>query len=139
MVALSTRRLTRWAPRADVGLTDGHPPLAPTGRRFDRFVATYVLDLLPDDDIAAMVQDAHRLLGEGGLLCLACLTHGDHGIPAVVSHLWQRAAAVAPRLTGGCRPLDVDRFVTSATWEVLVNETVVTWGVSSQVVIARPC
>ena len=37
---------------------------------FDRFVATYVLDLLSDRDLGLALQEARRLLAPQGLVCL---------------------------------------------------------------------
>ena len=46
MTRLATSRLKRWAARARVKLSDGSPTLHETEGAFDRFVSTYVFELL---------------------------------------------------------------------------------------------
>ena len=43
----------------------------------DRFVASYVLDLLSEDEIEAVLEEAWRMLCPGGLLCLASICPGQ--------------------------------------------------------------
>src|SRR5262249_37522516 len=75
MVALARIRLGPWRDRVTVEQTDGSPRIAAPDGAFDRFVSTFVLDLLSVDDIATLVGEAHRILSAEGLLCVAGLTH----------------------------------------------------------------
>ncbi len=70
MVGLAGARLGRWGGRAEVVLTDGSVALEAADDGYDRFVSNYVLDLLGDADIGALLDEAHRILRPGGLLCL---------------------------------------------------------------------
>ncbi len=138
MVRLASRRLAPWRSRASIRLTDGRPPLGPDPATVDRFVATYVFDLLAEEDIAAMVGEVRRLLSPHGRLCVTSITAGGHGIPRAVSTLWGWAARRAPALTGGCRPLELDRFLPPTLWDVILDDRITAWGVTSQVLIAQP-
>lgn len=48
MVDLASERLARFGDRATIELVNGEPPLPGETGRFDRFVALYVFDLLPE-------------------------------------------------------------------------------------------
>jgi ubiquinone/menaquinone biosynthesis C-methylase UbiE len=67
MVALAKDRLAHFGLRAETRLTDGSPQLDWDEATFDRFVSNYVLDLLTVEDIQAVLDEAWRVLSEGGL------------------------------------------------------------------------
>ena len=79
MVALTNRRLARYGRRAEVRKSDGTPHIGSPDGAFDRLICSYVLDLLPDDEIRSVLREAHRVLVPGGLLGLASLTNGRPG------------------------------------------------------------
>jgi SAM-dependent methyltransferase len=54
MVALARERQSPWATRTVVEQSDGSPRFGGPERQFDRFLSTYVLDLLSSQDIAAV-------------------------------------------------------------------------------------
>lgn len=136
MVAIASRRLGPWAGRARVELTEGRPPFGPEPGSVDRFVATYVFDLLPDDVLHPVIAEAHRLLGPDGRLCVTSLTHGGGPASRVVSGVWEVTSRHVPALTGGCRPIQVDGFLHPSDWRIAVDRRVVAWLVSSQVIVA---
>jgi len=138
MVGLARGRLRPWATRARVERTDGSVRLALPDERFDRFLSTYVIDLLPEEEIAVVLTEARRLLTRGGLLCLASLTYGETALSRAVSALWTRVHARRPALLGGCRPVRLQEIVGSE-WRVLHRQVVSTLGLCSEVLIAaRP-
>ena len=51
-------------------------PLPFPAATFDRFLAAYVLDLLGEHDIDALLEEAGRLLAAGGLVWLVGLRPG---------------------------------------------------------------
>lgn len=137
MVRLALERLARFAPRAEVALTDGSPPSSePTASR-DRFVSNYVLDLLSEDDIAAVVREAHRILVPAGLLCLTALSTGIGPLSRLVSRVWSRLNSLRPALVGGCRPLELVPRLPPERWRIRHHEKVAPFGVPSEVVIAE--
>ncbi len=136
MVRLAGARLMPWAGRARVARTGG-PPRIPAGdRSFDRVVSTYVLDLLSDDDIGALLVEAHRVLRPGGLLCLAGLTFGVTAWSRAVSALWQRVHARRPHWLGGCRPVVVARFLDLRSWHTVHHGVRSSYGISSEILVA---
>jgi cyclopropane fatty-acyl-phospholipid synthase-like methyltransferase len=137
MVGLARRRLARFAPRAEVVLSDGGPPAEPA-RSYDRVVSTYVFDLLSGDDIRSVLAAARRMLRPEGLVCLAGLSTGVGPASRVVSSSWRWIQARYPSLVGGCRPLDLLPFLPESDWDIRFHQKVVAWAVASEAVVARP-
>jgi ubiquinone/menaquinone biosynthesis C-methylase UbiE len=137
MAALASERLGRWKPRAQVAQVD--PPaleLPGDDGGFDRFVATYVFDLLTVEDARRLLAEAQRLTGPSGLLCAAGLTHGVTPTTELVSRGWEAVAKRRPSLLGGCRPIELCELLASGGWRVRNREVVARWGVPSEVVVA---
>lgn len=136
MVRLARERLEPFGERALARLTDGSLPLAEPDASVDRFLSTYVLDLLPEDEIRAVVGEARRVLRPGGLLCVSSLTHGVGPLSRVVVAAWSALHALSPRLVGGCRPVDLLRYVRAEDgWKLRHHERVAPFGVPSQVLV----
>jgi SAM-dependent methyltransferase len=138
MVALARERLAPWAARARVRQSDGSPPDEEPAASCDRFVSNFVLDLLSEEDIASVLRAAHRMLEPNGLLCLVGLTPGKGRLARLVSRAWSGLHALRPALVGGCRPLELQAWVRPPDWEILRHERVASFGVTSEVVVARP-
>jgi ubiquinone/menaquinone biosynthesis C-methylase UbiE len=136
MVERTRRRLALFGARADVRTTDGSPRLPISNASRDRFVSAYVLDLLSEPDTRLAVEEAHRVLLPGGLLCLASLSSGTSRASRALSRAWVRVHGFAPLLVGGCRPIDLRPFLERERWEMALCETVVSFAVPTQVVIA---
>ncbi len=137
MVALASRRLASWAPRARVLLTDGLPWLAEPDASFDRFISTYVLDLLGAEDIGVVLAEAHRVLRPGGLIGLVSLTKGASVSARILTTAWERLWAVSPWILGGCRPLEITTYLSRGSWRVRHDKSVGTYLLTSQVVVAE--
>jgi ubiquinone/menaquinone biosynthesis C-methylase UbiE len=138
MVRLAARRLRGWRRRALVvqaAALDGLP--FPDGR-FDRFVSTYVFDLLPADGIARALREAHRVLAPGGLVCLVGITPGTTWPSRLVMSVWSFLQRLSPALVGGCRPVDLRQVLPSSEWAVVHREVVVSFAVASEVLVASP-
>jgi SAM-dependent methyltransferase len=136
MVALARTRIAPFAERASVLETDGRLPLEAPSGVFDRFVSCYVLDLLPEPEIAAALEEAHRLLAPEGLLCLVGLTTGASGPSRVLARVWEVVHRIQPAWVGGCRPLDLLPFLPAERWRIDYHERVSAWAVPSEVVVA---
>jgi len=137
MIGIATRRLARWGKRVTVSQVDGTRSLPSGDGSFDRFVATYVLDLLPDAAIANVLQEARRLLMGDGKLCVITSTEGTGPISRLVSAAWMRLYRINPSLVGGCRSLQRRSWLDERDWSVEHAEVVVSWGIASEIVIAR--
>jgi len=136
MVALASDRLWRWRVRATVSLVDGHATIPARDYAADRFVANYVFDLLGPEETRSKLAEARRVLAPGGLLCVAGLTNGEHGVARNVSRAWRGIWARWPALVGGCRPVRLVDALDPAAWEINHHRVVVAWGIPSEVVIA---
>jgi SAM-dependent methyltransferase len=137
MVELARARLAPWAARAEVRLSDGGPPSDEPAQAWDRFVSTYVFDLLPVPEIEAVLREARRMLRPGGMLCTAGLSTGVGPGSRAVAHAWSWLQARAPSLVGGCRPLDLLPLLPSVDWRVVHHSKLVAFGVTSEVLVAR--
>jgi ubiquinone/menaquinone biosynthesis C-methylase UbiE len=138
MVALARERLAGFSSRARVVLLEPPPLLLPADDGgFDRFVSSYVFDLLSPEDSRALIGEAARVLEPGGLLGLISLTHGSTRASRIVSSVWGAAATRWPRPLGGCRPIDLRELVVGPDWSVLHCEVLVRFAVPSQVLVAR--
>jgi SAM-dependent methyltransferase len=136
MLRLATARLTPWAARAVVKISDGSSVLAEADVTFDRFVSNYVFDLLAPEYAASIISEAHRVSVDGGKLCLVSLGHGTSGLSRVVSGLWERVWERKPELVGGCRPVDLRSLLEPDKWAIEHFKDVVSFGLSSEVVVA---
>jgi SAM-dependent methyltransferase len=138
MVELTRRRLVPYGARASVVLTDGRPRIPLPQKSCDRFVSTYVLDLLSSQDILRTLDQAWQVLRPDGLLCLAGLTYGTTLLSRWVAATWLAIHSLRPTLVGGCRPISFADYLGPASWKILHSTTVVSLGVPTEVLIARP-
>lgn len=138
MLGLARQRLVPWESRVRLEQTDGSPRIPVADAQFDRFVSTYVLDLLSAEDITVVVTEAHRLLSRDGLLCLVSATHGRTPLEQLVMGLAARLHAASPRLVGGCRAIAVLDFLEPDRWQIVHRRVVSKWGIPSEVLVARP-
>ncbi len=136
MVGLARERLRRWPERAEVIVSDGSTKLPVLDGGFDRFVSSYVFDLLSEEDIRGVLAEAERVLSRNGRLCLVSLTYGEGLLPGLVSAAWKRVHRLRPRLVGGCRPVRLASYLPANRWRILHRETVVSFGISSEVLVA---
>jgi ubiquinone/menaquinone biosynthesis C-methylase UbiE len=137
MVDLARHRLSRWASRVQIRLTDGSPRLDQADGSFDRFISTYVLDLLSASDTELLLSEAHRVLRPGGLLGLVSMTEGPSRSARVLTSAWERLWRVRPWLVGGCRPVEIAGRLEPARWSVVHRQTVGTYLLASRVVVAE--
>jgi hypothetical protein len=119
--------------------TDGAAHIDAAEGAFDRFVSTYVFDLLSDDDIRAALTEAHRVLRPDGLLGLVSLTDGPTPLSQLVTMAWCGLHSISPWLVGGCRPIALHSFLSSTEWRIEYRNIIVRFGVPSEVFVARPC
>jgi ubiquinone/menaquinone biosynthesis C-methylase UbiE len=136
MVALARERLAPWGDRARVEESDGSPLIHEPDGTFDRFVSTYVLDLLSREDIAAVLAEARRVLVPEGLLCLVSATHGRTPSERLIMGFATRLHALSPKLVGGCRAIDLGAALGRDGWRVIHHAVVSKWGIPSEVLVA---
>lgn len=137
MVELAKDKLSDLPRRARVVRTDGELKFSEPDGFYDRFVAAYVFDLMPQEQIRQGLSEAHRLLAKGGLLCVVSLTYGQTNFSRAISGLWSRLQRLAPVAVGGCRPIDITEYLPEPFWEIEANQVVTSAGVPSQVSVVR--
>jgi len=136
MVEIASARLAPFAARANVTPASGQPALALADASVDRFVSTYVLDLLPDAVVRQVLAEARRALRPDGLLCLAGITQGISPLSRLVMGAWAKVFAMNPSWVGGCRPTELTQHLSASDWTIRFQKVVVAWGVASEVVVA---
>lgn len=137
MIRLAKTRLERFGNRVTVEQTNGSLQFEAASGSCDCFVSTYVADLLSTSDIAALFCEAHRLLVPGGRLFLVSLTTGTSLFSRLVMSAWAGLHRFSPTLVGGCRPLEWQALLEVRSFQVEYVQTVVAFGVPSEVVIAK--
>ncbi len=138
MVRLSRDRLAEWPHRAKVlQVPGGHEALPVADASVDRVLTTYVMDLMTDEDRAWTLQECHRVLRKGGLLCHTGIAPGEGPLTSAVSTVWRGLHKVSPWLVGGCRPLVLSRELVATQWSVRYAERVARFGITSEVVVAE--
>jgi ubiquinone/menaquinone biosynthesis C-methylase UbiE len=137
MVALAHDAVAPWRVRARIKQTDGSVCLPAADGAFDRFISTYVLDLLSPDDTRQLLEEAHRVLRPGGLVVLASLTSGQNPISRGLSSAWLRVWRLDPALVGGCRPVRLAAALPDDAWRIRVRSTVTDLVLASEVMVAE--
>lgn len=136
MVSIAEARLARFGARVSVELTQGEPPSSRADASVDRFVSNYVLDLLSDEAIGTLLEEAHRILRPSGLVCLASLSTGATPASRFVARLWSGVHTLHPALVGGCRPLRLLAWLPESRWSVVHHAHVAPFAIPSEVVVA---
>lgn len=137
MVALARARLMRFGSRVRVLQSAGEMKLDVESGSHDRFIATYVLDLLSEDDIWELLGEVHRVLSPGGLVGLVSLTHGGAPMSHLIERLWTALHSLRPSLVGGCRPIELLDFIEGSMWQVRHRRTVARFGIFSEILVAE--
>jgi ubiquinone/menaquinone biosynthesis C-methylase UbiE len=136
MINLSQKRLSPFGHRATLWKSMGETSLPLPSEYADRFVSNYVLDMLSFDEIHDVIREAKRVLKKDGLLCLTGLTNGKGWFSKLWTAFWNIRFAVNPKWVGGCRPIEVHRFL-NVDWEIEHYRVVAVRGISSEVIVAR--
>lgn len=142
--AMVTKATARLKPFIDGGgvrllhVNDSLSFLAAQEASVDRFVFTYVLDLLPPadiDDLAKVLRE--KLKGSNAKVCMVNLTHGFTGLSRLVTNVWQLLYRhLGGAAVGGCRPIQAsDYFLPRDGFRVDSRQLTVSAGLPSEVSI----
>lgn len=137
MIGIASSRLQPWKARAEVRLTEGGRPHDEPTASCDRFVSNYVFDLLAIEEIEAVLQEAHRMLQPGGLLCTVGLSTGIDPASRAVARAWSWVQSLAPALVGGCRPVDVRPLLARGRWKLRHHSKLARFAVTSECLVAE--
>ncbi len=136
MVELARRRLASFGDRARVDSIGCDTPLDREPGSFDRFLSTYVFDVLTPKRTESVLADAHRMLAPGGKLCLVSLWRAEAGIGRFTGWCWERIYRLSPSLLGGCRPVHLLDELPETHWRVDCHLLVAPFGLTSGIVVA---
>lgn len=136
MVEIAIRRLTRWSDRTKVEEADATRGLPYADGQFDRFVATYVFDLLPLSSIGLLLREAYRVLSPKGKLCVIASTEGIGPASRIVSKIWNAIYDRRPGLVGGCRPLHLSKLLNTPEWQFEYLQNRSSYGIASEILVA---
>lgn len=137
MVSLSRNRLARFGQRVQIIQTNGKSTLPVETNSYDRFVSTYVFDLLETEEIVALIAEAHRILNSKGLAGLVSLTRGFTPGSWLVGGIWSAVHSLAPSVVGGCRPILLLDFFNPPDWVVRYRTRISAFGVPSEILVAE--
>ncbi|MBI1210000.1 MAG: methyltransferase domain-containing protein [Alphaproteobacteria bacterium] len=137
MVDLSRKRLAKFGDRASVKQSDGTPHIDAPDGAFDRFICSYVLELLTEDEIQAVLAEAHRVLEPGGLLGITVLTSGPTTASGAVSTIWSALHRLSPWIVGGCRPIELRPRIPLDAWRIVYRNCLTPVVVPSEIVVAQ--
>jgi hypothetical protein len=138
MIQLATERLKPFGPRAMITQSSTNVDVPVGTDSIDRFVSTYVFDLLPKAAAKKVLDEAHRALQADGLLCLTSITAGATFTSRIVMNIWMWIFSQKPSIVGGCRPTELTDMLPADQWQIRHQSVVVPWGIASEVVIASP-
>lgn len=102
---------------------------------FDAVFSSYVLDVLPPTDRRRVLVEMNRVLRPGGRVGLVFVTHPQQAI----EHFWSGLARVAPSLTGGARPICLQKPLRECGFAVCTHATHRQVGLRSAVIGATLC
>ena len=125
-----------------------HDITQPT-KSIDRFISTYCLDLLSENDIYKVLHVAQSLLHpKDGLLILSGITWG-YGIKSstwniktfIMTLIWEILYMFFRKKVGGCRPQNLEPYLIECGWTIIDNKKTLPasfpWMVS-EVIVAKP-
>lgn len=127
--------LTKERTSAPVCLADARQ-LPYRSQSYDRILAAYVLDLLPESDLADLLAGFHRVLKSSGIMVIIALTEGVDRFSKTLVATWKSVFAINPALCGGCRPLQLLKLVQRADFESVEREVIVQMGIPSEIIRA---
>jgi phospholipid N-methyltransferase len=106
----------------------------------DRFVLTYVMDLMPVDVLHEFVDlFGSKLRDSSSKICVVNLTYGFTPLSRIVTNVWQILyRLLGGDVVGGCRPLNIlDFFSQEKGFQITHASLVVSTGVPSEVAIIK--
>jgi len=102
---------------------------------FDRIYCAFVLDMVMEDEIPAWLAGFRRVLKPGGRMVLLSLVEGVDLPSKILVNAWKKLYEIDPRICGGCRPLELTRWVADAGFECIERRIIVQLGLPSEMVV----
>lgn len=100
----------------------------------DLLLNSYMIDLIPFQDMGKILAEFGRVLKRDGKLILLSMTHGEH----FGSGIYQRLFNLSPEAMGGCRAVAMTERLAQHGFEVVRREYIQQMLFPSEVILARP-
>lgn len=100
---------------------------------FDILFNLYMVDLLLEDDVPAVLREFARVLRPGGRLILLIMARQAEWVNAIWMWLYRRS----PLMTGGCRPVPVAGMLEQNGWKINLREMISQSGFRSELIVAQ--
>ena len=136
MVATTARRVAARGLTARVDLVRGDAAAMPIGDgQFDGVLMSFALELFADEDVPAVLGEAHRVLRTSGRLCVASMSSigGNAAMERAYGWSHRRFPAFVD-----CRPIDAASWIDRAGFDVVERRPTRMWGLAVDLVLARP-
>jgi len=104
---------------------DPIPPLPLEDDSIDRCFMSFTLELFPDADIAAVLEEVHRVLRPTGKITVVGMGIEDH--PGVMERTYQWFHRHFPHIVD-CHPIDIAGVLRQAGLVIVQEETMEMWG-----------
>jgi demethylmenaquinone methyltransferase/2-methoxy-6-polyprenyl-1,4-benzoquinol methylase len=104
-----------------------------SGAAFDILFNLYMMDLLLEEDVPAVLREFARVLSPGGRLIVLSMARQAEWVNAIWMWLYRRS----PVMTGGCRPLPVAGMLEQNGWEINLREVISQGGFRSELMVAQ--
>lgn len=98
---------------------------------------SFMLDLIPSEDLLRTVEEFHRVLRVDGQVALLTLTEGTTPLSRSLVALWNRVYSISPVACGGCRPVELMPLMIKAGFHDVSRKVIVEAGFPSQIIKAR--
>lgn len=132
MLARARRRLAGGG--APVDLCRANAVALPFGgAAFDILFNLYMVDLLLEEDVPAVLREFARVLRPGGRLIVLSMARQARVVNAIWMWLYRRS----PVMTGGCRPVPVAGMLERNGWNINLREVISQGGFRSELIVAQ--
>lgn len=109
------------------------PPLPLEGDSIDRCFMSFTLELFPDAEIAAVLDEVNRVLRPSGKVTVVGMGIEDH--PGVMERTYQWFHRHFPHIVD-CHPIDIAGVLRRAGFNIAQEETMEMWGLRVGIVTA---
>ncbi len=100
---------------------------------FDILFNLYMMDLLLEEDVPAVLREFARVLSPGGRLVILSMARQARAVNAIWTWLYRRS----PVMTGGCRPVPVAGMLEQNGWKISLLDAISQGGFRSELIVAQ--